>query len=115
VFIDPHKLKDKFPFFKSLYVIMDYGYMDLRKFLHQRQILTFQEAFNICRNITYVFYHFNSLGFLHRDLKPDNFLIDPNTLQIKIIDFGHSGIQRKGGQIKFIKQFVHFINSKKKI
>lgn len=93
VFIDPFKIKKKFPFFTSIFVVMDFGFMDLRKYLNERKVITFEEARLICKNILHAFFYFNSLGFLHRDLKPDNFLIDPQNLEVKIIDFGHSGFE----------------------
>jgi serine/threonine protein kinase len=74
---------------------MDYGFTDLRKFLHQRHIISFEEAKMICQNISNAYFTLHSFGLLHRDLKPDNFLINPTNLKIKIIDFGHSGFIEK--------------------
>jgi serine/threonine protein kinase len=111
IFIDPYKLLNGFPFFNHVYVIMDYGYSDLRKYLQQKHLITFQEARIICKNINYAFFTLNSLGLLHRDLKPDNFLIDPSNLEIKIIDFGHSGFVKKSISFddltqRFIRYFL---------
>lgn len=32
----------------------------------------------------------NKMGVCHRDLKPDNILVNPDTKEIKLIDFGVS-------------------------
>lgn len=38
----------------------------------------------MCQGIAYM----HSNGFIHRDIKPENVLIDPNSLHVKLIDFG---------------------------
>lgn len=39
----------------------------------------------------------HSLNLMHRDLKPENILIDPNTLHIKLIDFGFAAENKPYG------------------
>lgn len=47
------------------------------------------EAFRVGKIIVEIVEYIHSKGFLHRDLKPDNFLFENETsLSIKIIDFG---------------------------
>lgn len=109
IFIDPFKIKNNFPFFGEIYVIMDFGFTDLRKYLAQRKVITIQEARLLCQNINNAFFSLHATGLLHRDLKPDNLLVNPNNFEVKIIDFGHSGFKQTS--IFFIKCFINFRNS----
>lgn len=38
----------------------------------------------MCQALAYM----HNLGIMHRDIKPENIMIDPNTLKVKLIDFG---------------------------
>lgn len=91
VFIDPSKENQNFPFFTKIYVSMEFGYNDLRKYLQNQKIIPYDQAEKICLNLLKSVLCLHSLNIIHRDLKPENFLINSSTLEIKIIDFGHSG------------------------
>jgi glycogen synthase kinase 3 beta len=49
-------------------------------------------AYQLCRGIAYV----HSLGICHRDIKPQNLLIDPQTHHLRLCDFGSAKILVKG-------------------
>ena len=48
--------------------------------------------------------YLHSLGICHRDIKPDNILIDPNTHELKLADFGSAKYIRSRGIYKINKK-----------
>ncbi|KAL4639888.1 hypothetical protein GN956_G12036 [Arapaima gigas] len=62
---------------------------DMLDFITDRgQNLTEEEAQKVMLQVLEALRTCQDHGVLHRDLKPDNLLIQPNTLQVKLIDFG---------------------------
>ncbi|EGR33395.1 hypothetical protein IMG5_054600 [Ichthyophthirius multifiliis] len=51
-------------------------------------------AYQMFRGLAYL----KGLGICHRDIKPQNILIDPNSLMLKICDFGSAKVLVKGEQ-----------------
>ena len=49
-----------------------------------------EEAWDIFKAILNVIDYCHNQNIVHRDIKMENILVDPNTHQIKIIDFGFS-------------------------
>jgi len=41
-------------------------------------------SYQICNGLKFL----HKKGIMHRDIKPENVLIDPETLKVKLIDFG---------------------------
>lgn len=82
------ELKSSFQDDDFLYLVMEYlpgG--DLMNLLIKKDIFTLEEArFYIAETIMAVEY-VHSLGYVHRDIKPDNILLD-STGHIKLTDFG---------------------------
>lgn len=50
--------------------------------------LTETEARNIVTQLLEVLSYLQEQEIVHRDIKPENIIINPDTLQVKIIDFG---------------------------
>jgi len=48
--------------------------------------------YQVCRALAYI----HSVGICHRDIKPQNLLLDPNTHVVKLCDFGSAKILTKG-------------------
>ena len=67
------------------YLVIDYLDKTLDKYDldHKRIIELLPEAINIIE-------HIHNLGIIHRDIKPDNFLIKSSTRELYLIDFGLS-------------------------
>lgn len=82
------------------YIVMDYMPSSLGKFLTQcktnkkpmiKQSIKFY-AQQLFKGLEYI----HSLGICHRDLKPDNILIDPKAHSLKLCDFGSAKIIKEG-------------------
>ncbi|XP_022684228.1 glycogen synthase kinase-3 homolog MsK-3-like, partial [Setaria italica] len=49
--------------------------------------------YQICRALAYIH---NCIGVCHRDIKPQNLLVNPHTHQLKLCDFGSAKVLVKG-------------------
>ncbi|XP_042395681.1 shaggy-related protein kinase alpha-like isoform X2 [Zingiber officinale] len=54
---------------------------------------SFGVVFQICRALAYIH---SSIGVCHRDIKPQNLLVNPHSHQLKICDFGSAKVLVKG-------------------
>eukprot|EP01006_Ploeotia_vitrea_P019930 TRINITY_DN52190_c0_g1_i1.p1 TRINITY_DN52190_c0_g1~~TRINITY_DN52190_c0_g1_i1.p1 ORF type:complete len:479 (+),score=49.90 TRINITY_DN52190_c0_g1_i1:34-1470(+) len=64
---------------------------ELLQYVTRRGKLPEKDALSLCWQLMQaVQYLHDVLGIVHRDLKPENVLVDKKTMQVKIIDFGHS-------------------------
>eukprot|EP00250_Pteridium_aquilinum_P016407 c23090_g1_i1 orf=596-2020(+) len=52
-------------------------------------------TYQICRALAYIH---SGLGICHRDIKPQNLLVNPHTHQLKLCDFGSAKVLVKGEQ-----------------
>ncbi|CAI2385645.1 unnamed protein product [Moneuplotes crassus] len=79
--------KDK----KKLYIVMELVEgKELFDFVVAKTKLTEQEAVKISTQLLKTIKYLSGLNICHRDLKPENIIINPETLKLKIIDFGLS-------------------------
>ncbi|KAF5898707.1 aurora kinase-like isoform X1, partial [Clarias magur] len=64
--------------------------MDLHRFCKRNNLRRLAEpvAQKVIRQVVQVAQHCHVRGVFHRDIKPENILINPNTLEVKLIDFG---------------------------
>ncbi|KAA6390944.1 MAG: putative Glycogen synthase kinase-3 beta [Streblomastix strix] len=83
-----------------LNVVMEYVpqtvYSVCRYFTKQRKLMpSFYVklySFQLCRSLAYI----HGLGICHRDIKPQNILVDPQSGVLKLCDFGSSKVLRAG-------------------
>ncbi|XP_022770759.1 shaggy-related protein kinase alpha-like isoform X1 [Durio zibethinus] len=63
--------------------------------INQRMPLIYVKLYfyQICRALAYIH---NSIGVCHRDIKPQNLLVNPHTHQLKLCDFGSAKVLVKG-------------------
>ncbi|KAK4776911.1 hypothetical protein SAY86_005599 [Trapa natans] len=63
--------------------------------MNQRMPLIYVKLYfyQICRALTYIH---NCIGVCHRDIKPQNLLVNPHTHQLKLCDFGSAKVLVKG-------------------
>jgi len=79
--------KDK----RKLYIVMEYVEgKELFDFVVQKMKVMESEAAQIVMQLLRTIKYLNELKICHRDLKPENIIINPDTLNVKIIDFGLS-------------------------
>ncbi|KAM9466702.1 serine/threonine-protein kinase pim-1-like [Clarias gariepinus] len=64
--------------------------MDLHRFCKQNNLRRLAEpvAQKVIRQVVQAAQHCHVRGVFHRDIKPGNILINPDTLEVKLIDFG---------------------------
>lgn len=62
--------------------------IDLWDFINNRGPLSESLAKNFLKKIINTVHEMKSNGVLHRDIKDENILVDLNTLDLKLIDFG---------------------------
>ncbi|KAL5210788.1 hypothetical protein ABZP36_006411 [Zizania latifolia] len=70
-------------------IARQYNRMNQRMPLIYVRLYTYQ----ICRALAYIH---NCVGICHRDIKPQNVLVNPHTHQLKICDFGSAKVLVKG-------------------
>ena len=72
------------------YLVMEYcpDFVDLFDFMEQKKRLSDKESVTIVKQLVKVIYYLSLQDVDHRDLKDENILYNPTTLQIKVIDFG---------------------------
>ena len=86
--LDGEKTKDK----EGLFLIMDYVESDIKKVIESIKygtVLSEEHIVTILYNILCSVNFLHSANLIHRDLKPDNLLIN-SSCEIKIADFGLS-------------------------
>jgi PAS domain S-box-containing protein len=64
----------------------------------QSQLLSPPEILKIAIQLADVLHLLAQESIVHKDIKPDNILIDPNTQQVKLIDFGIASVLSKETQ-----------------
>lgn len=70
------------------YIVMEYVEgMTLKQYIQKNDPIPIETALDIMQQITAAISHAHHYGIIHRDIKPQNILIDPNG-NIKITDFG---------------------------
>lgn len=71
-----------------LYMVMEYvDGMTLKEYIHRFSPLPIQDVVDIMKQITSAIHHAHEHNIIHRDIKPQNILIDQNG-QVKVTDFG---------------------------
>ncbi|TRY86403.1 hypothetical protein DNTS_025359, partial [Danionella cerebrum] len=75
--------------------------MDLDKFLRFRGVLSEREAQWIMWQAVSAAHFCFFRGVFHRDIKLENLLVDPSTLQIKLIDFGCGDLIKNSAYTSF--------------
>ncbi|MCX5757754.1 MAG: serine/threonine-protein kinase, partial [Candidatus Hydrogenedentes bacterium] len=72
---------------------------NLRKYIEER-VLTFRQMLDICRKLCVGLDFLHQNNIVHRDVKPENFLLTRDMMNVKIVDFGLS--KMTGGWLTFL-------------
>ncbi|KAK3595210.1 hypothetical protein CHS0354_021525 [Potamilus streckersoni] len=70
---------------------------NFNSYLNRKGPLEEREARAYMRQMADIVHHMHSMGVVHRDLKPDNFILTCGT--IKLVDFGLSGFLKEGSTL----------------
>lgn len=92
---------------QRLYLVMDYVQGgELFTKIHRDGALTENEGRHYFRQLVAGVAYCHSRGVVHRDLKPENLLLDSRTAQLKIADFGLSGLSQMAAGVEG-EQLLH--------
>lgn len=74
---------------EKLYLVFEYVEgLDLSDYIMERRRVDEKKAAFILQQICSTINYLHSINICHRDIKLDNIMINPETLEIKLIDFG---------------------------
>ena len=92
------KMLDYFEDMENFYIVMEKPekYIDLFDYITQKGVVSERSSRYLFRQIIEAVRYCFSVGVVHRDVKDENILIDLNTNQIKLIDFGSGTFLREG-------------------
>ena len=77
---------------------------------HKYLPLKEEEVFALCKDIVEAFNEFHKAGIIHRDIKPDNFLLrNADPLEIIIGDFGIASVMEEGEELHKTKTQSHTV------
>ncbi|NER39062.1 MAG: AAA family ATPase [Oscillatoria sp. SIO1A7] len=71
-------------------VLEDFGAMSLKQWLKERSVLSLPEFLFLAIAITESLGQIHAHNIIHKDINPANILLNPETKELKIIDFGIS-------------------------
>lgn len=79
------------------------SFISLREYVHLcNNCLTERTAQKIISQVSFTLYSMVAVGVFHGDVKSENILIDPDTMETRIIDFGCADVIRVGVYDKFL-------------
>lgn len=98
------------------YIITEYiNGCDLFNYICNFKYVNVTNIINIAAQIISALYFLKNHNIIHCDLKPENIMIEQNTNNIKIIDFGSAIINDKNNNVKcitYIYQTPEYFNNK---
>lgn len=78
------------PYERTLAMVLeDFGGQSLKDFF-QGQCVPLETFFDVALKVVDILGHIHSRNIIHKDINPSNFVINPATGQLKVIDFGIS-------------------------
>ncbi len=91
--VHPYALE---PYRNSYALIMeDFGGISLREYMKTGHIASLLDLLSIVLPITDILHYFYQNRIIHKDIKPENILINPETKQIKLIDLSIASLLSK--------------------
>lgn len=76
-------------------VMEDFGGVSLQEYMLFKNIASLQDILSIAIKITDILHHLHQNRVIHKDIKPANILINPETKEVKLIDFSISSLLPK--------------------
>lgn len=103
------KMLDFFEDAEHFYIIMERPakYIDLFDYISQKKVMSERSARYIFRQVLEAVQYCISMGVMHRDMKDENILIDLQTNQIKLIDFGSGTFVQDGVYTEYEGRYIH--------